>query len=100
MVDDQGNDVGTLGGWSLTFTSTMGTLPPPVPPTLLVQFSPGVFTFRWPTNATGFFLESSPLAGTPPVWTTVSPPPTVVGTNFNVSVNTVSGPLFFRLRHP
>lgn len=100
VMDDQGNDVGTLGGWSLTFTSTMGTLPPPVSPTLLARFSAGVFTFSWPTNATGFFLESSPLTGRPPVWSAVNPPPTVVGTNFNVSVNTLSGPLFFRLRHP
>ncbi|MEN9573245.1 MAG: hypothetical protein RL514_1100 [Verrucomicrobiota bacterium] len=100
VMDDQGNDVGALGGWSLTFTSTIATLPPPVPPSLLVQFSAGVFTFSWPTNATGFFLESSPLTGTPPAWTTVSTPPLAVGTNFNVSVNAVNGPLFFRLRHP
>ncbi|NBR85042.1 MAG: DUF11 domain-containing protein, partial [Verrucomicrobia bacterium] len=101
IVDDQGGDVGTLaGGWFLTFTSTVAPSAPPVSPQLVTRVSPGMISFSWPTNAVGFSLESSPLGRLTPVWTTVPIFPSVIGSNFNVTVNTIGGPLIFRLRHP
>jgi hypothetical protein len=100
-VDDQGGDAGTIaGGWSLTFTSTVGSSAPPVSPPMVFQYSPGVISLSWPTNAVGFALESSPLGKPVPVWTTVPLQPAIVGSNFNVTINTIGGPLYFRLRHP
>ena len=101
IVDDQGGDAGSIaGGWSLTFTSTVAPSAPPVAPPMVFQYSPGVISLSWPTNAVGFALESSQLGKPVPVWTTVPLQPAVVGSNFNVTINTIGGPLYFRLRHP
>jgi phospholipase/lecithinase/hemolysin len=51
----------------------------------------------WPTNATGFTLQSTTNLVSSTVWTTVSPTPTVVNTN-NAVTNPISGTQkFFRL---
>ena len=53
--------------------------------------------FSWATNFTGFTLEASTNLSAN-VWSVVSPPPVVSGTN-NVVTNAVSGPpRFYRLR--
>jgi hypothetical protein len=51
----------------------------------------------WPTNFTGFTLQSTTNVAPPVVWGTVSPAPVAVNTN-NVVTNSTSGAqMFYRL---
>lgn len=68
------------------------TLPPP-PPQLTI--TPLFVT--WPTNFTGYVLQSTTNLGSSAVWTTNLPPPVVVN-GFNTITNPISGTQqFFRL---
>src|ERR1035437_3612243 len=84
-------------GW--TFTDYTYTAPTSAP--LLGISKPGTsMVFSWPTNATGYTLQSSPNLGSAAVWSTVSPSPVVVGGQ-NVVTNPMSGSrMFYRLMHP
>src|ERR1019366_8791040 len=54
----------------------------------------------WPTNATGFTLQSTTNLVSPAVWTTVVPGPVAVNGN-NTVTNPISGTLqFYRLSPP
>jgi hypothetical protein len=54
---------------------------------------------RWPTNATGFTLQSTTNLVSPAAWSTNLPSPSVINTN-NVVTNTFSGKqMFYRLGH-
>ena len=54
----------------------------------------------WPTNATGFTLQSTPSLTPPVTWNDVTNQPTVLGGLITVT-NPISGPAeFFRLRKP
>ena len=54
----------------------------------------------WPTNATGYTLQSTTNLSTAAVWGVVSPPAVVVNGQ-NVVTNPMSGPRkFYRLMHP
>ncbi len=70
------------------------------PPRLNIQRSaPANVVLSWATNVTGFTLESNTNLNAN-VWSVVSPPPAVSGTN-HVVTNAISGPArFFRLRQP
>jgi hypothetical protein len=53
----------------------------------------------WPATATGFLLEAASALDTPTLpWTLVDPPYATNGNRISVSVPTVDGNRFFRLR--
>lgn len=84
------------GGFS-AYSSFLYFQTPAVPPTLLFQLSSNKIILSWPTNSTGFTLETatSPSGGS---WTAVSPGPSLVGTNYTAT-NDLSGlSKVFRLR--
>jgi hypothetical protein len=82
---------GNLGD-STGLTATLVLMP-------VLRIAPGnPLTLSWPTNATGFFLESVtnlPFSGP---WARLGETPTVVGTNFVVPTASIDSPRFFRLR--
>jgi hypothetical protein len=84
----------TSAGWQYTdYTYTASSNPP----NLGYTKQGANMVFRWPTNFTGYTLQSTTNLGTAAVWSTVSPPPVVVNGQ-NAVTNPVSGPQkFFRL---
>ncbi|MEI7940515.1 MAG: choice-of-anchor D domain-containing protein, partial [Verrucomicrobiota bacterium] len=89
----------TSGGWQST-NATYTAWTRPSGPNLSGYKQGGNMVLSWPTNATGYSLQSATSLGTAAVWGTVSPPPVVVGGQ-NVVTTLVSGPRrFFRLMHP
>lgn len=76
------------------------TLPPPPPPSLRVVLRNRHVVLAWPTNVPGFTLQGSfalPAAG---AWHPVSPPPTVLGTQYVVTNATTDSAVFYRLYKP
>ena len=68
-----------------------------VPPQLTITPSGANVILTWPTNATGFTLQSTTNLVSPAVWSTVSPAPVVVNGQ-NAVTNAVSGTKkFYRL---
>jgi hypothetical protein len=51
----------------------------------------------WPTNATGFALQSTANLLPPAVWTTVSAAPVIVSTNYMLTIPSSGSQRFFRL---
>ncbi len=73
------------------------SLPPVSSPQLTLLPSGPYVILTWPTNATGFTLQSTTNLVSPAVWTTVSPGPVVVNGQ-NAVTNLISGAQqFFRL---
>ena len=67
-------------------------------PQLTLMRSGANVILSWPTNATGFTLQSTTNLASPTGWTTVSPAPVIVSTN-NVVTNSITGAQqFFRLQ--
>jgi hypothetical protein len=67
-------------------------------PQLTLMHSGANVILTWPTNATGFTLQSTTNLVSPTGWTTVSPTPVIVSTN-NVVTNSITGAQqFFRLQ--
>jgi len=67
------------------------------PPQLTITPAGGTVILSWPTNATGFTLQSTTNLVLPSMWTTVSPGPALVN-----GLNTVTNPFsgtqqFYRL---
>jgi hypothetical protein len=54
---------------------------------------------NWPTNTTGYALESTTSLAAP-TWATVTNTPTVIGNQFTLTVETAVGSKFYRLRKP
>jgi autotransporter-associated beta strand protein len=71
----------------------------PASPTLTVATSLTNLTMSWPTNRSGYLLESTPGL-VPANWTTTLPPYPLdsTGTNYAVTAPTRSGTAFFRLK--
>jgi subtilisin-like proprotein convertase family protein len=82
---------GTVNAWSLEVTTCA------CPPTLLATPSGNVLTLAWPTNATGFILESTPSLS-PTSWTLVGQQQQIVNGFYTVTVGPLPGNYFFRLR--
>ena len=83
-----------------TYNNTIrkGFLPPQLT-ILLSGVPPSGIVLTWPTNATGFTLQSTTNLASPVVWSTNSPAPVVIGDQ-NVVTNPITGPQqFFRLIH-
>jgi uncharacterized repeat protein (TIGR03803 family) len=71
-----------------------------LPPSLSIMLSGGNVILTWPTNATGYKLQSITNLVPSAAWNTVSPAPVVVNTN-NAVTNAISGTQqFFRLANP
>jgi outer membrane protein assembly factor BamB len=69
-----------------------------LPVSLSVRSSANALILSWPTNATGFTLQSTPSLTPPVTWLYVTNPPAVLGGLFTVT-NPVSGDSqFFRLK--
>lgn len=56
-----------------------------------------VATLTWPTNFSGWLLESSASPVSTP-WFTVTNQPSITGTNYSLSLNSTNAQNFFRLR--
>jgi hypothetical protein len=79
----------------LTYTIGFG------PPSLtVVKTAPAQILLQWPTNYTGFMVESVFSLNSPRLWQQVTNGVTVNGANYNVSVSTTNATRFFRLRKP
>jgi hypothetical protein len=77
-------------------TYTLGFAPPRL---TMAKTTPAQAILQWPTNFTGFTVQSS-LSLAPSVWQPFTGAVTVNGTNFGVSVSTTNAARFFRLRRP
>jgi uncharacterized repeat protein (TIGR03803 family) len=80
--------------YGTVFSFTLASVSPPL---LAINHSGTNVILTWPTNTTGFTLESTTNLVPPVVWITNSPPPVVVNTN-NTSTNGITGAQkFYRL---
>ena len=68
------------------------------PPRLAVTQSGPNLVLAWPTNGAAFILQSTSELGPAAVWNPVTPPPSVVNSQFMFSNSTVGGGQFFRLQ--
>jgi hypothetical protein len=72
-----------------------------VPPTLTItKAAPAQAILQWPTNRTGFSLNSATNLRAPILWRPFNNAVTVNGTNYNVSIGTTNPTQIFRLRRP
>jgi hypothetical protein len=85
--------------WSdVTPPINSNTGPSPVP--LSVTYSAGNALISWPTNFASWRLQGRPiLTGGSNIWTNVTSPTNIIGTNFTVS-DPVSGANYYRLIYP
>lgn len=74
-------------------------VPAPPRPTLAIERSGQATLLRWPTNAAGFVLESTPALQAPTQWAVVTNAPVVAGTNHIVTHGLSSPHQFYRLRY-
>jgi uncharacterized repeat protein (TIGR03803 family) len=84
------------GGASDSGTLYSLALPPVVPPRLSIVSAGGNVIVSWPTNSAEFTLESSPTI-LPAVWSTVNPPPTLIGGMFTVTNPIAGSQQYYRL---
>jgi hypothetical protein len=78
-------------------TYTLGFMPPALS---ITRTAPAQAVLQWPTNYTGFTVQSAPGLGSPSLWQQFTNPVTVNGPLYNVSVSTTNAGRFFRLRRP
>jgi len=84
------------GGVSVLISPATATAPLPI---LSIFPGTGVVTLRWPTNAVGFNLTQTTNL-LPAAWNYVTNVPTVVTTNFSVTLPDGFTSRFFRLQNP
>jgi hypothetical protein len=65
----------------------------------IVRASPGTVQLLWPTNASGFSLQSNTNLHTTN-WVAVATGPSVVGTNNVLAASSSGAPSFYRLFRP
>jgi hypothetical protein len=85
---------GALSAADVAQNQTLGpsVLPVAAPGLSAVLASGGNIVLTWPVaGTTGFQLYSSPSLGANAIWTPVTPPPTVVGQNYQQSISTGTG---------
>jgi len=84
-------DGGGSSGYGTVFSLALTS------PQMAIVPSQGNVILTWPTNATGFTLQSTTNLASPAVWTTNSPAPVVVNGQ-NIATNLIARPQeFFRL---
>jgi len=88
------------GGAYFAWPVRSGDVPNLIPPWLgLLTTSTNQLIITWPTNSVGWTLLFNPdLTSTN--WATVSPPTTIIGTNYEVILTSTNRAGFFRLWHP
>jgi uncharacterized repeat protein (TIGR03803 family) len=87
---------GTTYGGGSSSAGTVFSLSLPLPQLTIIRSGANV-NLTWPTNATGFTLQSTTNLVSPGVWSTVSPAPVIVNGQ-NTVTNPISGTKkFFRL---
>jgi uncharacterized repeat protein (TIGR03803 family) len=107
-ASDGANPYATLlvSGYTLYGTTSAGgsfnlgtvfSLTLPAPPRLAVVRSGTNVVLTWPTNASGFTLQSVTNLALPAAWTTVSPAPVVVSGQYTVTNPIVGAQKFYRL---
>jgi hypothetical protein len=87
---------GADSSWQTISTFSFGTQATP-PPTLQISTAGGIALIWWPTNITGFMLETSPRLGPGQSWTTFPGPVDVIGDENLAAVDASIGSKFFRL---
>jgi CSLREA domain-containing protein len=70
------------------------------PPVLNIVKSLSNVALSWSTNEAGFTLESAAQLVPPATWTPVPVAPTIFGSQYTVTTNTVAGKQFYRLNGP
>jgi len=93
--DDAGTANGGQNSFSRVFVVTVSTAP-----TLRIVRNSNLVVLSWPTNMTGFHLESRPGLSGPSSWMTVTPGPAVAGDQNVVTNSLGAGYRFFRLVSP
>jgi uncharacterized repeat protein (TIGR03803 family) len=92
-----GNFYGTTFQGGVSGAGTVFRLTIVPQPQLTITPSSPYVILAWPTNYSGFTLQSTPNLGASAVWTTNSSPPVVIGGE-NVVINTITGrQQFYRL---
>jgi len=66
----------------------------------ITRTAPAQAVLQWPTNYTGFTVQSALSLGAPSLWQQFTNPVTVNGALYSVSVSTSNAARFFRLRRP
>jgi hypothetical protein len=67
-------------------------------PKLTLRHAADKVVLAWPTNAIGFSLEAATNLSPTIVWTSASPPPVVMGTNYVVTNSIAGNARFYRLK--
>jgi hypothetical protein len=82
----------SIGNYSLTggFWSLISVVQTPGAPTLTITYSGGNVILSWPTNTTGFVLQSTLNLVPAASWSGVSPSPVVVNAR-NTVTNAITG---------
>ena len=90
---------GVVGGTSTNCTITVEGLRfyTFAAPALSITNAAGVTLLSWPTTAVGYSLETTPSLS-PPVWTAVTNPPAILGSQYIVTNAWSDQTRFFRLR--
>jgi hypothetical protein len=68
-------------------------------PTLSASLSGGNIVLSWPASDFGFSVQSRPDLSTGTIWTTLPDVPSLVGTNWQVSLPAPGTPQFYQLIH-
>ncbi|HWH70036.1 MAG TPA: hypothetical protein VNT26_11670, partial [Candidatus Sulfotelmatobacter sp.] len=96
LMDDEGVDTGSLGGWSLN----IGTASSEVAPALMLTRASANDVLKWPATSTGFKVQTTVDFTWPVSWTNLTQPAAVLNGQ-NVLTNANTGYLrFYRLRKP
>ena len=85
-------DAGGESGYGTVFSLSL-----PPPPSLTIISSGANIIFNWPTNSTGFTLQSTTNLGAPTNWTTVSSAPVFVNGQNAVTNPAPGAQKFYRL---
>ena len=78
-------------------TYTIGFAPPSL---TVAKTAPAEVLLQWPTNYTGFLVESVLSLDAPSLWQPITNVVTINGAVFSVSASTTNAVEFFRLREP
>ena len=94
-----GGYFGTAGGKVSPYIARASLVTLPTLPTATVVFSGANVILSWPTNATGFTVQSTTNLVSPVVWTTNSLASVVINGQNTVTNLISGGQKFFRLIH-
>jgi hypothetical protein len=76
---------------------TWAEVTPPAPPSLAIHQAGSSVLVSWPTNSSGFTLQSAASILTPISWSNLPTVPSVDGSNYTLTIPTTNSLRFFRL---